>query len=78
MICSFCEWGYRLERNFFVQVLNNTVDQDVHGQVCRSNWTWDTPVLRPARRDRDLGIFIEATSIRTTRYTFWDRVHDRS
>ena len=85
-VCSFVEWGYRpWSGNFFVQVLNNTVDQGrFMGKYVEQNWTLGYTGTGYYRKDLrgaigDLGHVYRGTVHKNdSTISFWDRVHDNT
>ena len=85
-VCSFVEWGYRpWSGNFFVQVLNNTVDQGrFMGKYVEQNWTLGYTGTGYFRKDLrgtigDLGHVYRGNLHRNdATISFWDRVHDHT
>ena len=85
-VCSFVEWGYRpWSGNFFVQVLNNTVDQGrFMGKYVEQNWTLGYTGTGYYRKDLrgaigDLGhVYRGNVHKNDSTISFWDRVHDNT
>lgn len=85
-VCSFVEWGYRpWSGNFFVQVLNNTVDQGrFMGTYVEQNWTLGYTGTGYYRKDLrgtigDLAhVYRGNIHQNDSTISFWDRVHDNT
>lgn len=85
-VCSFVEWGYRpWSGNFFVQILNNTVDQGrFMGKYVEQNWNLGYSGTGYYRKDLrgavgDLGhVFRGNLHKNDSTISFWDRVHDNT
>lgn len=83
-VCSFVEWGYRpWSGNFFVQVLNNSLDQGrFMGKYVEQNWTLGYIGTGYYRKDLrgtigDLGHIYRGNLLKNdSTISFWDRVHD--